>query len=78
MRTGAAGALATGVVAALLWRDSSPAEPPGGEEGAHIVNWSGTHEVRPRRLYQPETIKELQDIVTQHHETGECPSPCTP
>lgn len=32
MHTGAAGALAIGVVAAWSWRDSSPAELSGGEE----------------------------------------------
>lgn len=70
--TGAAGALAAGGVAAWMWRGStSESLVDGGEEGAHLVNWSGTHEVRPRRLYQPETLEELQDVVKQHHEAGQ-------
>lgn len=58
-------------MAAWLWRDSSQTMPPGGEEGAHLVNWSGTREVHPRRLYQPETLQELEGIVAKHHETGQ-------
>jgi hypothetical protein len=39
-------------------------------EGGHFVNWSNTHEVSPRRLYQPETIDELEKIVAKAHING--------
>ena len=35
------------------------------------MNWSATHEVRPRRLYQPETQAELEALVASHHKSGE-------
>lgn len=34
------------------------------------MNWSATHEVRPRRLYQPETQAELEALVASHHKSG--------
>lgn len=40
-------------------------------EGEALVNWSGTHEVTPRRLYQPESMKELEMLVAQAHAEGE-------
>mmetsp|Transcript_18685 Transcript_18685/g.56485 ORF Transcript_18685/g.56485 Transcript_18685/m.56485 type:complete len:605 (-) Transcript_18685:704-2518(-) len=68
---GAAAAAAGGVA----WLNAGATSPlqnmPAGEEGAHLVNWSGTHEVHPRRLYQPETLEELQAIVAGHHQRGE-------
>lgn len=45
---------------------------PAAEEGAHLVNWSATHEVCPRRLYQPERQAELEALVALHHKSGEC------
>ena len=40
------------------------------EELQQLVNWSGTHHVRPKRFYQPETTKEVEDIVRKCHEQG--------
>lgn len=40
------------------------------EELQQLVNWSGTHHVRPKRFYQPETIQEVEDIVQKSHEQG--------
>lgn len=34
------------------------------------MNWSNTHEVSPRRLYQPESLEELEGIVAKAHENG--------
>ena len=45
---------------------------PAAEEGAHLVNWSATHAVSPRRLYQPETLQELEALVAAHHNSGAC------
>lgn len=36
----------------------------------HLVNWSNTHECHPRRLYEPETVEELEQIVAEAHEKG--------
>ena len=40
------------------------------EELQQLVNWSGTHHVRPKRFYQPETTEEVEDIVRKSHEQG--------
>lgn len=40
------------------------------EELQQLVNWSGTHHVRPKRFYQPETTEEVEDIVRRSHEQG--------
>lgn len=48
---------------------------PAAEEGAHLVNWSATREVRPRRLYQPETQAELEALVASHHKSGGAQGP---
>ncbi|KAL1330531.1 hypothetical protein HN51_047780 [Arachis hypogaea] len=38
-------------------------------EDLHTVsNWSGTHEVQTRNFQQPETLKQLEDIVKEAHE----------
>uniref|UniRef100_A0A061QTN3 L-galactono-1,4-lactone dehydorogenase n=1 Tax=Tetraselmis sp. GSL018 TaxID=582737 RepID=A0A061QTN3_9CHLO len=56
-----------------LWRrDQSATSTEVNQElgGAHLVNWSGTHEVTPQRLYQPETLEELERIVAEAHNEG--------
>jgi L-galactono-1,4-lactone dehydrogenase len=35
-----------------------------------IENWSGTHEVRPKVFFQPETEEELARIVAEAQEKG--------
>jgi hypothetical protein len=40
------------------------------EEGTHLVNWSSTHECRPKRFAQPETVEELEAIVADAHAKG--------
>ena len=40
------------------------------DDTREFVNWSGTHKVRPRQLYEPETTEDLQQIVAQCHKTG--------
>ena len=40
------------------------------EEGTHLVNWSNTHECRPKRFAQPETVEELEAIVADAHAKG--------
>jgi L-galactono-1,4-lactone dehydrogenase len=37
----------------------------------HVIeNWSGTHEVRPKVFFQPETEEELERIVAEAQEKG--------
>lgn len=36
----------------------------------HLVNWSGTHEVAVKRMYHPETLKELEALVAAAHTSG--------
>ena len=45
-------------------------ELTGGKEEHHLVNWSNTHECRPKRFYQPETQEELEAIVKEAHNKG--------
>ena len=40
------------------------------EELQQLVNWSGTHQLRPKRFYQPETTEEVEQIVQKSHEQG--------
>ena len=40
------------------------------EELQQLVNWSGTHNVRPKRFYQPETTEEVEAIVQKSHDQG--------
>ena len=40
------------------------------QEIQQLVNWSGTHHVRPKRFYQPETTEEVEEIVQESHEQG--------
>ena len=39
-------------------------------EGNHLVNWSNTHECRPKRFHQPESQAELEAVVAEAHEKG--------
>jgi hypothetical protein len=65
------GVLGIGVLAGAGWaRGRAEAEDSPSIEGAHFVNWSNTHEVNPRRLYQPETIQEVEGIVAEAHTNG--------
>ena len=41
------------------------------ENENHLVNWSETHECRPKRFYQPETHEELETLVAEAHAKGE-------
>ena len=40
------------------------------EQLQQLVNWSGTHRIRPKRFFQPETTQEVEDIVKDAHEKG--------
>lgn len=42
-------------------------EPPDPTTGEHLVNWSGTHEVTAKALYQPETLAQLEALVRMAH-----------
>ena len=71
------GAFAAGVIAALgtiAVKDRARELSASEAEGAgHFTNWSGTHEVRPKRLYEPETTEELESVVaTAHQKGGSC------
>ena len=68
-----AGAFAAGAVAAVgtnheLERAAGTDDEAPDE--AHFVNWSGTHEVTPKRFYQPESVEELEQVVAEAHEKG--------
>lgn len=41
------------------------------ETGQEIVNWSGTHVARPRRLYEPRSVAELEQVVAEAHRRGQ-------
>ncbi len=70
-----AGAVGLGASAAILWRKVVP-RAAGGSEAADeeedhlLVNWSGTHECRPRVLAQPESLEELERLVAEAHAEG--------
>uniref|UniRef100_UPI00315B4042 L-galactono-1,4-lactone dehydrogenase n=1 Tax=synthetic construct TaxID=32630 RepID=UPI00315B4042 len=44
---------------------------PAAEDEHTITNWSGTHAVRPKRFFQPESVEELEKIVKEAHEKGQ-------
>ena len=46
------------------------------DDQAHLVNWSRTHEAQPKRLYIPENVEELMDLVKFAHKTGRKLRPC--
>lgn len=47
-------------------------KPSGNDEEVHeLINWSGTHSVETKRYHQPETLKELKDLVKRAHQAHE-------
>lgn len=54
-------------------RSAKPTVRP--PEEATLVNWSGTHEVQVSRLYQPESVEELEAVVQRAHDSG-AQAPC--
>ncbi len=42
------------------------------EDDNEFANWSATHKVRPRQLFEPESVKDLQRVVAQCHASGMC------
>lgn len=40
------------------------------DDDNEFANWSATHRVRPRQLFEPETTEELQKMVAQCHASG--------
>eukprot|EP00192_Tetraselmis_astigmatica_P008362 CAMPEP_0117666988 /NCGR_PEP_ID=MMETSP0804-20121206/10695_1 /TAXON_ID=1074897 /ORGANISM="Tetraselmis astigmatica, Strain CCMP880" /LENGTH=606 /DNA_ID=CAMNT_0005474621 /DNA_START=100 /DNA_END=1920 /DNA_ORIENTATION=- len=69
----AAAALAAAGLGYAAYTQSAVAPSDGGGDdlgGAHIVNWSGTHEVAPKQLHQPETVEELEQIVAAAQKEG--------
>lgn len=65
-----AGAVAAGcAIGALAQRRDDPPSSAHDEEHS-FSNWSGTHHVRPARLYEPETHEELERIVQNAHLKG--------
>ena len=74
-----AGAVGLGASAAILWRKVLPRAAGGSEavdegEDHLLVNWSGTHECRPRVLAQPESLEELERLVAKAHAEGGAPA----
>lgn len=80
------GAAAAGVLAVLIYQKDLNQESlmpeavehamnqlTGDKDEHHLVNWSNTHECRPKRFYQPETQEELEAIVREAHEKGLMP-----
>eukprot|EP00899_Mesostigma_viride_P000967 jgi/Mesvir1/10871/Mv14212-RA.1 len=39
-------------------------------DDAELTNWSGTHSCKPKRLYEPENVKELETIIRSAHREG--------
>lgn len=52
----------------MLHYASLQVKPP--LEREQLVNWSGTHSVTVRQLYQPESERELEALVAQAHVEG--------
>ena len=52
-----------------VWQRPSASGAPPPQE-AQLVNWSGTHECATRRLYQPESLAELEAVVAAAQKTG--------
>ncbi|KAK3254751.1 hypothetical protein CYMTET_36046 [Cymbomonas tetramitiformis] len=52
-------------------RDDSRPSAEDAQSDEVIVNWSNTHECRPKNFYQPESLQELEKIVATAHESGE-------
>eukprot|EP00891_Asterochloris_glomerata_P008354 jgi/Astpho2/8354/Aster-x1517 len=69
---GIAGAALAGAAAVFFsGRKGSEGLPDAVEVAEHyLVNWSGTHEAKPKRYYQPETEEEVEAIVKSAHEKG--------
>ena len=40
------------------------------EDDTVLINWSSTHECRPKRFYQPETLHEVEQLVASAHRSG--------
>ena len=59
---------AAGAGGYYVWYAREAPERYDGE--AELVNWSHTHAVAPRRLYEPETVPELERTVAQAHRQG--------
>ena len=69
----AAGFALVGVAAAYQLWTTAPATTQALCEEAdehEFENWSATHRVRPKHLYQPETTQELQQVVADCHASG--------
>lgn len=77
--------MALGAGAAVLLKpklvqnlNASDAAGADDEEEHLLVNWSGTHECRPRVLAQPESLKELEALVADAHAAGAQPETLKP
>ncbi|KAK9794590.1 hypothetical protein WJX73_001185 [Symbiochloris irregularis] len=69
-----AGALAAASIFEKRRDDAEKPDPPGqveGEDDTVLLNWSGTHECRPRRFFQPATQQQLEHLVKKAHKAGE-------
>ena len=63
-----------------LMQKLGPADAAGDkdEDEEHLlVNWSGTHECRPRVLAQPESLEELEALVADAHAAGTAAAVCS-
>ena len=70
------GLAALGAGAAWAGRPDSHAakcaEEDEDDEVGEVLNWSGTHSCTPTRVYEPESVAEIEDIVRRHHEVRGC------
>lgn len=46
------------------------ANDPQQQDDNEFANWSETHKVRPKHLFEPETDEDLQRVVAKCHESG--------
>lgn len=47
-------------------------------EVLEVVNWSGTHACRPTAVHTPESVEEVEALVTRYHSAGERLRPSGP
>ena len=72
-----AGALGAGAISWEMVHHHSNFKDEGAAEGTDdsnvLVNWSSTHECRPKEFHQPETTQEVEALVSKAHDAGVIP-----
>lgn len=68
-----AGAVGFGSISYYLGQiEESPSED-GGADSHELVNWSNTHQCKPKVFHEPETPEEVEAIVSKAQAAGKAP-----